>query len=438
MTPARLADRLHRHEAALVAGLLASGWLLRLGWLFLAPDERLRPHRSEMWNVAVAYARTGTLADAYAPGSGISSHVGPFNTILAGLIYRWFGVGSLPAELILAVAAATTTMALFWTLDRIAAELRIGIVPRLAALAFLTLVPINFYLEIVDFRIREAAFATLIGSAGLLWLLRLDAGGGVGNRALAGFGLLAGFAFLINPVVALPLYTGIGLVALRHVPMRRWPVGMAIGLAGLAAVNGAWVVREYRVYDRLMLSRGNFGLELDTANHDAAVAPADPRAVFVARSRAIHPSFSAAALARLKTYPNDVAYFDTLGAEAKAWIAANPGGFVRISLRHLRELYFPPQWQWNQYGDHPRRGVAALQAVKWAITALALAMLATGLLTRPRPWLFVAISLALPTLLYMILQPTLRYRYIFEGLFVFLAAEIAVRTVAWLARRRPA
>ena len=425
-----------RHQARLAWIILGAGFVMRLGWLFLKPSERLRPHRSEMWDVAVAFARTGTLSDAYAPGSGISSHVGPFNTILAGLVYRTFGIETLTSELIMAVAAAFVACALFFALFKVAEALSIPAVPRLAALAFLALLPLDFYFEVVDFRIRESAFATLVGACGLWWLLRIEAAGRVDFRTLAGFGLLAGFAFLINPAVSLALYGGIAILALRRLPPRRWPAGAAIGLAAFLVINGAWIVRNIEVYDRFMPSRGNFGLELDTANHDAAVDPADARAVFIARSQEIHPSFSAAALARLKTYPSDVAYFDVLGAEAKAWIAAHPREFARISLRHLHELWFPPRWQWDLYANNPKRGVLARQALKWGLTVLALAMLVVGLFERPRAWMFVAMSLAFPTLLYMILQPTLRYRYIFEGMIVFLAAALVWRVVTAIAGRR--
>ncbi len=421
---------LGEREAWLVRAILGAGFVARLGWLFLKPDERLGPHKSEMWRVAVAFAQTGSLADAYRPGSGISSHVGPFNTILAGLVYRWFGVGSLPSELIMAVAAAAVACALFWALYRVAAELAIPVVPRLAALAFVALVPINFYFEVVDFRIRESAFAALIAALGLLWLLRIDAAGRIGLRTLAGFALLAAFGFLINPGISLALYAGISLICIRRLPLRRWPAGAAIGIIAFIAINGAWIARNYDVYGRFLPSRGNFGLELDTANHDAAVDPADPRAVFIARSQQIHPSFSDAAFARLKTYPSDVAYFDVLGAEAKAWIAAHPRQFAHISLRHLREIYFPPRWQWNQYNDSPQAAVPAKQALKWAMTVLALAMLALGLWEAPRRWLFVAMTFAFPTALYMILQPTLRYRYIFEALLVYLAAAMVWRIIS--------
>lgn len=66
----RLDRWLRERETLLVWAILGAGFVFRMTWLFLNPAERLRPHTSEMWRVAVAFAQTGTLADAYRPGSG--------------------------------------------------------------------------------------------------------------------------------------------------------------------------------------------------------------------------------------------------------------------------------------------------------------------------------------------------------------------------------
>ena len=422
----RFVERLTRSERPLVAALLGIGFTARIIWLFVKPAERLRPHMSEMWHVAATFARTGELADAYALGSGVSSHVGPFTTMIEGLIYRAFGVGTLTSELILALLAAAVACTVFFLLYRVAETLDIPVVPRLAALMVLLFVPFEYYLEVVDFRIRENAFAAMLAAGLLLWLLRLDRAGAPGWRQIARFGLAAAFTFLINPGFALAAYAGLGVIALRHLPPRRWPLAGLVLLAGFLAVNGAWIVRNELVYHRFMVSRGTMGIELDTAFHDAAVDPADPRAVFIARSQEIHPFFSQAALDRFATFPDDATYFAVLGDEARSWIADHPAATAGIMLRHLRELYFTPIWLFNQYntGSH---NDALKQAIVWMTSGLGLAGLAAGLIARPRRHLFVLLTIACPTLLYMLVQPTLRYRYGFAGLLTFLAAAFVWR-----------
>src|SRR3954453_6746337 len=56
-------------------------------------DERLDP--TEMASVAVTWARTGQIANAYmAMPTGPTAHVAPGYPILIGLVYRVFGDGS--------------------------------------------------------------------------------------------------------------------------------------------------------------------------------------------------------------------------------------------------------------------------------------------------------------------------------------------------------
>ncbi|QYE36109.1 hypothetical protein KZX46_09330 [Polymorphobacter sp. PAMC 29334] len=411
-----------------MAIMIALGFVARLVWLLLDPATRMGPHRSEMWHVAATFAETGVLGDAYRPGSGPSSHVGPFNPIVGGLVYRVLGVGTPAAEMALAVIAGVIIAALFWFLYRVAARLGVAPVPRLVALAFLALVPLNFYVEAVDFRIREGGLAAMLGAGLLLWTLHLDARGPLTLRAVAGFGLAAAFAFLINPGIALGAYAGLGLVALRHLRWQRWLPAAVLLAVGFVVVNGPWIARNAIVYDRFMPSRGNFGMELDTAYHAAAVDPVDPRAVFVARSEEIHPFFSDAAYARFKTFPDDATYFAMLGVEAKQWIAAHKGEAAGITLRHLRELYFPPLWLFDQYGIGKNNLLVKL-AIVWATTGLALAAIVIGLREQPRHFVFVLLTIIFPTLIYIIVQPTLRYRYAFTELLTFLAAGLLWRLI---------
>jgi len=420
--PARVEAFARKHEAGLLVLLLGAGFFGRLAWLFLNSEERLRAHRSEMWHVAAHWAKTGVMADAYGFGSGISSHVGPVNVVIAGTLYRIFGIDTPAAEFSLSLIAAAVAIGLFWFLYKAAGELGIAVAPRLAALAILAVLPLHFYLEVIDFRIREGALAAMLAAAMLWWLLVMDRRGRPSWRVIAGFALLAGFAFLINPGVALGGYAGLGFVILRHIPWPAWPMTAAILLAGFLAVNGAWIVRNFEVYDKFMPSRGNFGLELSTANHAAAVHSADPRSTFQARMREVHPFFSPEAAARYQRYPRDIDYFDALGAETKAWIAGNPRDFAKLTGRHLKELFFPPDWLYNLYSqDQTRTSDRVKQAWAWSFAALGLLGLAVGLVSAPRRYLFVLLSLLPTVMLYSIVQPTLRYAYVLLALITYLA-----------------
>lgn len=400
--------------------ILAVGFALRVVWMLANPAERMVPHESEMWHVADSFARTGTLADAYGAGSGVSAHVGPFNTMLAGYIYRLLGPGA-GAEVTLSV------LSISWVLITIAAlffafrELKVPIVARLCAAGFFALMPLNFYLEVVDFRIREGAFAAMLSAIALLILLRWDRRTELRWPAFFAFACYCGLVFLVSPALALACYAGLGLLILRRFNVSRWPVAAVLIVLGLALVNAPWVWRNYQVYDRFLLSRGNGGLELAIANHPYAVAPEDARATFNKRLQAIHPFFTKEAFARYKQAPNDVVYAEALGQEAKAWILSHPADALTIWVRHLRELYFPPRWQWNIYYAGEPGGMLVRQAVAYGAVVLAALAFFIALIGRESRYLYALAALAGPTLPYVIVQPTLRYRYQLIALMTFLA-----------------
>lgn len=426
---ARLEGWLSRHESRILLWVLALGVVVKLLPILLDPARKLQPTRSEMWRVAVHWARTGVLGDAYFAGSGVSSHVGPLNTILAGIVYRLTGIASPASELILSVVALLTVAAMIWCFHHALRLAGVGVVPTLAAAVLLAVGPMDYGLEAFDFRIREGATATLLMGALLWWALRLDRAGAVPMRSLVLYGLLAGVAFLVNPVIALGAYAGLGLVVLRHLRWRQWPQVALVLAVGLALVNAPWVVRNERVYHRFMLSRGNFGLELAIANHAGALDPADPRATFQQRMNAIHPAMKQPdTIAAYRRYPQDVDYFDAMGAEARAWIGSHKAEFLQLSARHLGQLLFPPVWVYDKYGHGAPAPMARVrQAVAWVSAALAIAMLLLGLAERRRAWLFLAVTALPELLLYSLVQPTPRYRYVLVPLIIYLAAELLWR-----------
>jgi hypothetical protein len=415
-----------RRERLAVGLLLLLAFAARMAWLLSDPESRLGRHKSEAWNAAAHWAATGVVGDVYAQGTGISSHVGPFNTVLAGSIYRLFGTATPTSELILSVIAASVVTLLFWVLYQVARELGVAVLPRLAALFVLAAGTLYYYAEMTDFRVREAGWNALL-MATMLWrLLVLDRQGGLHPLQIAGFALLAGFAFLVNSGIALGGYLGLGFVILRHVKPLDWPATALVLLAAFLVMNGAWMVRNYQVYDRFMPSRGNFWLEVSIANHPGALT-LPPERAFQQQMFTIHPTFSEAARNKIKELGSDAAYFDLLGVETKAWIGANPEAFLALSARHIGEYFLPPRYMWDIYGMGAPGGVRLKQAWIWGFTILGLMGLALGLAEASRRYLFVVAALLPPVLLYALVQPTLRYRYLLAGLLTYLAMHACWR-----------
>jgi hypothetical protein len=412
--------------------ILIAGAAFRLIWAIVT----LQGSRAEgeIANVAIAFAKTGVLADAFQPGQGPTAHVLPLPPVYAGLIYRTFGIHSATSELLLAavaIALVTTSFGLLYL-----AFGRIGTprLWRLMAIAFLSFAPLNFHLEIEAFRIWEGALSVALASGFLLALLDTSLVDEVSWVRLATMSMFAALLFWISPPLGLGAYVCSLLLLIEKLPARRWPAACALATASLAVFIVPWAIRNARVMGEPVLLRSNFGLELALANHPAAAGPGDAAQIFRERLAAIHPFQSKAAYAKLQQAGGEIAYARGLGDEAKAWIADHPGDFLRLCATHLRDFFLPPAWLWNIYSDiGPSARLKA--AVHAALSILGLAGALAASLASWRRYRFAVIMMLVPLLPYVVTQPVLRYRYIIYGLSVFFAMDLMARLSAVFGRR---
>lgn len=417
-----------RLSRRLPAAILLAGLAIRTEQA--ARYARYNPAMGEALNAATAFAQSGTIADGFGPGQGPTAHLSPVMPVLVGSIYRLFGVQSTASNYLLSMLSSGMALASFVLLYRIFGRLGTPRPWRLAGLALLCLAPAipwlgtSFGLEIIMFRVWEGGLATLLGMAGLLWLLRLDQQEAIGWPAILALSLFAAFTFFTHAAVGLGLYLCCLAVMLRQ-PARRWPGIILAATSALALFLVPWALRNQRQLGEPVLLRSNFGLELAVANHQGALDPADPAAAFRAHLDAMHPSRSAANLGRMQEAGGEIAYARHMGDEARAWIAAHPADFARLCLRHLREYYLPPPWLWDT--NRKVADAASQSALQGLIALLGLAGMAVALWRCSRRFMLPAIMLLAPALPYIITQPILRYRYIAFGLLVMFAADLLGR-----------
>lgn len=427
---------LARHERAAIVILLLAGLALRLAWV--SQDGRLKPFISEMFQVAVCFAKTGVLGDSFYPGQGPTAHANPVTAIIGGLTYRAFGVGSLTSEILLTALALSyfgVALMAFYAAFR---RMGLGVEWRLAALAAALLLPLNFKFETQSLRLFEGAMAVALLACALLVVVRLDARPELRARDYVLPSLIGGLLALMNPPAGLGAYAAFGVLTLKRAPVRRWPGVVLVMSLGLALFLAPWAIRNELVFGRLMLTRSNFPLEHAIGFHPAAVAPADPAATFVKRIRSLHPySTEAVSASRSEVMRvGELAFMDRLARETSAWERAHPGDAVRIGVRHLQEYWLPPKWWWRIYTPNAPL-VPLRQAFLWTTTLAAFAALVWGLFRAPLgPSLYVACVLIIPSLPYVLVQPVQRYRYLVFVLTLFLAAEFGSRACRALARRR--
>jgi hypothetical protein len=389
-----------------------------------------------MANVAVSYAQTGVLADAYGPGHGPTAHVLPIPAIYGGWIYSWLGVQSFAAEFLLSVTATGFVLGSYALFYHAFGLMGTPWAMRISGLAFLCLVPMNINLETNDFRFWEGGLGVFLASAALVALLRAERAPTLGWVRIAGMSVLAGLLFFVSPPLGVAVYIGAFLLLTEKLPLRRWPGAVLLAVAGLAMFVGPWAARNQAMLGEAVLLRSNFGMELALANHAAAVRGETPKKVFRDRIAALHPHNSQAAFDAMKAAGGEVAYARALGDETKAWIAAHPLDFARLCLRHIQQFLLPPPWFWTVWTENSGRALMAKVAVNWGISILGLLGAVLALFKAPRRYRFAILLLVVPILPYAVVQPNLRYRYIIFALLVFFAADAGGRLLRAYGQRR--
>ncbi|MBO9624682.1 MAG: hypothetical protein J7500_18395 [Sphingomonas sp.] len=412
-----------REERRFLLLVLLGGLALRLIWLVRAMGPIDGFYGSaEATQVALAVARGDGIADAYYQGYGPTAHLLPASPAIAGFWMWLFGPGTSAANIALlgwclaqVVAAWLLLRALFRALDADPRVTRWG-------MALLCLAPAFAPQEAIDFRYWEGASALALAALNLLLIVRHDAGRPFGWRALGSAAALWALTFFICPPAGLATAACWAVFALRRLPpSRRLAFGAASALAA-ALLLAPWALRNQRVLGAPVLLRSNFGLEFAIANHPAAISGHRPEYVFASRLAAIHPYGKASpGQAALRAAGGEVAYSRALGAETWRWAAANPWDFARLSLRHLREFFFPRPWQMYFTGWEGMRAARAYTIA--LVNLLGLIGLAIGLWQRRRGYWVLAVYLAVLALPYALLQPMSRYIYLAYGVLAFLAIE---------------
>lgn len=417
-----------------VIGLLVTGLAVRFAWALGRPDG-LAIQTTESERVAVSLATTGQFADAFRAGSGLTAHLSPLWPWLMALVYRAAGVAAPAAEFVLSCFAIGLTMASFGFVYLLMRELGAPLWSRLAALAVVCLVPIQFALEVRELKVWEAPMVVALVTGSLLWAVRLDRRPRLDWRPAAPLVLPGALLFVASPPGALAVFAIVAVLGLRRLPLRQCFGLGALALAVTALVTAPWVLRNEAVFGRTIVTRSNGGLELALAYNDTILRTADRRAGYLARLDEIHPApVNGNGLAAMRAAGGEIAYYDRLGAQAKQWIAAHPQGSVELFWRHVCQYFVPPAWFFNTWGPPAN----AVEIRRWLLgVPMLVALFALpALIVRDRRYAYVAVAAILLAAPYVVVQPILRYRYLTSTLAMFVAFNAVAVAWQWLRQRR--
>lgn len=412
--------------------LVLIGIMLRLAWL-----ARIRPFtttQSEAVNAALTFARTGRLADALGQGEGLTAHLSPVTPVLGGLVYQAFGAQSLTANWLLSLMALGFSIGSALFLYRSFGLMGASRNSRLLGLGLYCLLPLSPFIELMEFRHWEGGLAVFLATALLTLIVTADTRDTASWRDRFAVALLAALLFFVSPPLGVAGYAMATILLWRKLDWRSFPATIALAACVLAAVLTPWTIRNYEAFGKFVPLRGNAGMELALANHPDAVSGRYQHQVFLGRLFTIHPNGNPPVFARMQAMGGEIPYSAMLGAQAKDWIAAHPAQFVRLSVRHVIQFYFPPTWLWRVYGDYSH-GTVFKQSLMWLTAALGLCgAFGAALVWRGR-FTYAAVLALVPALPYSIVQPILRYHYLVFAILLFLTAEFVTRVAARIGSR---
>jgi hypothetical protein len=412
-------------ERQILWGLLICGFVLRLVF-FLYKYDAIDIGENE--KIARALVLKGAYADAFQPNSGPTAHTGPLAPLVVAAAYWLFGVGTQASVTAIAALAIAAEMATLVYVERTAALLRIGVVTRLCATAFIALAPIQLRLEAFEMIAWENPYATLALAAVLYATVRLDKADRPRLGPALALAAVAGLLAVLSPSAGLAAAAMLGLLLLRRYPPLSWPVVVAATIAAFLAISVPWGLRNERVLGSFILTRSSMGISMAISHYEGVLDEKDPRVANVKRFAAIHPhDIHGFGYRKMVEAGGEVAYNRELLAQARQWARLHPSEALRVRVNNVLHFYFPSAWMWDRWASNSPTLRGHLFAFLTAVlTGLALSYLAFNLWRRRWNWLYPATMIIVPVLPYIFAFPLLRYRYVISSLLLFLGVTAIV------------
>ncbi len=395
--------------------LLVAGALERILWNVLRDRWSAG---GEAFLVALSVGEGRGFSSAYGVDYGATAHLLPISPAIAGAVYGVLGYTS-AAEIALATWSIGLALGSYLMLDRAFAQIGAPYRARLSGFAFLCLAPTYIAQEAVDFRVWEGGLAAFLSALMIDRLVAADRDPDAQGPAAAAMAI-APILFFVQPLLGTAAFLSLTISWAGRVRWSTLARRMAAPIAALALLLGGWSLRNQIALGEPVLLRSNAGLELAIANYPGVTAVADREAAFRNRLQAIHPLQGRAAYAAMIAAGGEIPYSRALGREALAWMSRHPREAATVMATHVGDTIVPDAWIFRIWGSDR---LAPFQSLLASLTGvLGLAGLAIGLALQGRRWVFIALPVVTPILLFAPFQPVMRYTYLIYAPLVFCAA----------------
>ena len=399
---------------------------VRVLYITVAHTYRIHPQDDhmlfgeEMGRVARSLATGYGFSDPFRGHTGPTAWVGPLFPLILGGVFKLCGVFS------------EKSAWLIFTIDSLFSALTVPAIWEIAARCFDRKVARwsswiwALYPAAMQYAVRwvwDTSLTTFLFAWVLVVALRLrgepDQDEGSRTALWAWFGLLWGLAGLSNPalLIFLPACGIWALGGLRNAKQQSG--GLLLAALLFMGCLGPWMVRNWLAFHAFVPTRANFGAELYLGNGPGATG---------LLMEYDHP-IQAPDQLRLYSVLGEIAYAHLRGDQARAYIHADPGLFVRNTLK--RVFFFwagvphpVSRTPWAEYARSLNFVFASVSGLLGLALALQRKVPGAGLFA----WAF----LLLPLVYYGVAAHA-RFRHPLEpllvvlGVFLFQAAEPRVR-----------
>ena len=367
--------------------------------------------RWEMELVAISLARNGFLGNPYCIPTGPSAHIMPGYAVILAAIFGLFGTAT-AAEFVKVLLSCFLTSAQYALLPTLGD--RLSLHPAVGAIAGFTgaLFPVKTYTEIQGD--SEGPLAALLLLLLLCWSASLW-GGRPGWLQASGYGALWGAGVLVTATFA-PV-AGVMVALLGAASVKRYGFralsDWVVAVAAFGLTLSPWVIRNYLLFDEVVVTRTNFGLEFDISNH-----PESEPNIQDNDHLATHPFAVPAEAARIARH-GEIAYNRTRFNRAVEWVKSKPAEFLTLVVQRVWYTWFPDVPMLQKLVMYP---IAALGffglLILWKENRPAARILIVPVLVFPMP--------------YYLVQVVARYRYPID--FIILLAAAAGVCSLWFGK----
>jgi 4-amino-4-deoxy-L-arabinose transferase-like glycosyltransferase len=381
--------------------MVGIGLAIRLAFLLVMHTYRftLTNWRTfELANIAHSIATGMGFGSPFGGETGPSAWAGPLYPAIVALFFQIFGVFSHAAAFAIFTFNSIFSALTSWIIYRIGKRV-FGETVAVWSGWIWTIFPLSIFFSV--YWIWETTLSTFLLT--VLFMLTLEMEGDSRLRSWILYGLLWAVEGLTNPSALLWLpFAGCWLAYKLKREGKSFVTPVLVSAVVFWLVLTPWMIRNYSVFGKVILIRGDFGVELRVGNNPVA------QGWWVTD---YHPGNNPQLYQEYRQIGE--AAFDSESADAaKEWIAENPGRFVVLTLRR-----FAFYW-----AGIPKPGVGKIENLLFLMfSLLAVGGLVLAIKRKVHAvWLFISLMLSQP-LIYYITFPQPRYRHPIEPEMLLLA-----------------